>query len=258
MINVNPQTLARVTGALFLVTFITSIAALSLFQPVLDDPEAYIAGAGADNRIYVGAFFELLLIVANVGTAVALFPILRRQSEGLTLGYLSARLMECTFIAIGLVGVLGVVSLRHAPAGAHDGALAYSLAAIKDWTFLLGPGVIAGLGNGLLLGSLMYRSGLVPRRMAMLGLIGGPLVVASGIAVLVGVLEQDGLGQGIATIPEILWEFSLGLYLTVKGFKPSAVDALMNQSGRDPADPSKKGSMAGREAFLPPQAALGT
>jgi hypothetical protein len=229
MTTANPQTLARVTGVLFLVTFVTSIPALYLFQPVLDDPAGYIAGAGADSRIYLGALLELLLIVANVGTAVALFPVLRRQSELFSVGYLTARLVECTFIASGLLSVLAVVSLRHSPAGVGNGALAFTLAAIKDWTFLLGPGFIVGLGNGLTLGYLMYRSGLVPRRMAILGLVGGPLICASGAAVLLGGIQQDGLAQGFATIPEILWELSLGIYLTAKGFKPSALDALMRQ-----------------------------
>jgi hypothetical protein len=212
-----------VAGVLFLITFITAILALWLFQPVLDDPVGYIAGAGSDNRIFLGAFLELLLIIANVGTAVVLFPILRRQSESLSLGYVTARLVECTFIAIGLVSVLGVVSLAQDPARVGDGAVGVALAAIKDWTFLFGPGFIVGLGNGLILGYLMYRSGLVPRRMAVLGLVGGPLVCLSGIAVLFDVFEQGGTGQGIATIPEFLWELSLGLYLTVKGFKPSPI-----------------------------------
>ena len=108
-----------------------------------------------------------------------------------------------------------------ASAGGGAGAAGVALAAIKDWTFLLGPGFIVGFGNGLLLGYLMYTSGLVPRRMALLGLIGGPLIIASGIAVLFDVFQQGGTGQSIATIPEFLWELSLGIYLTVKGFKPS-------------------------------------
>ena len=210
---------ARIAGVLFLITFITAILALWLFQPVLDDPRGYIAGAGSDNRIFLGAFFELLLIIANVGTAVVLFPVLRRQSESLSLGYVTARLVECTFIAIGLISVLAVVTLRQDAPGAA--ALAESLAAIKDWTFILGPGFIVGLGNGLILGYLMYRSGLVPRRMAVLGLVGGPLICLSGIAVLFDVIEQGGTAQGIATIPEFLWELSLGIWLTVKGFRLS-------------------------------------
>ena len=127
---------------------------------------------------------ELLLIIANIGTALALFPILKRQNEALALGYVAARVIECTFIAIGIVSVLAVVTLRQDTAGA-DGAslvsIGQSLVAIHDWTFLLGPGFVVGIGNGLILGYLMYRSGLVPRRMAMLGLVGGPLVCASGI-----------------------------------------------------------------------------
>jgi hypothetical protein len=214
---------ALVAGVLFLITFITAIPALYLFQPVLDDPGGYIAGAGADNRIFLGAFLELLLIIANIGTAVALFPILKRQNEILALGYVTARLVECALIAIGLVSVLAVVSLRQDVAGADAGSLGVALAAIKDWTFLLGPGFVVGVGNGLLLGYLMYRSGLVPRPMALLGLVGGPLICLSGIAVLFDVFQHGGAGQGIATIPEFLWELSLGIYLTVKGFRPSPI-----------------------------------
>jgi hypothetical protein len=215
------QRIARVTGVLFLITFITSIPALGLFQPVLDDPAGYIAGGGADNRIYLGALLELLLIIANIGTAVVLFPVLRRQNEILALGYVTARVMECVFIAVGVLAVLAVVTLRVDAADA--GSLAVSLAAIKDWTFLLGPGFIVGIGNGLILGYLMYTSGLVPRGMAMLGLIGGPLLCLSGIAALFDVIDAPSTWQGLATIPEFLWELSLGIYLTVWGFRPSPI-----------------------------------
>lgn len=213
---------ALVAGVLFLITFITAIAALYLFQPVLDDPAGYIAGAGSDNRIFLGVLLELLLIIANIGTAVVLFPILRRQNETLALGYVTARIVECVFIGVGILAVLGVVTLRQ-EAASGDPDLAVALAGIKDWTFLLGPGFVVGVGNGLMLGYLMYASGLVPRPMALLGLVGGPLICASGIAVLFDVFQYAGTGQGIATIPEFLWELSLGIYLTVKGFKPSPI-----------------------------------
>jgi Domain of unknown function (DUF4386) len=219
------QRSARITGVLFLITFVTSIVALALFQPVLDDPVGYIAGGGADSRIYLGALLELLLIVANIGTAVVPFRILRRHDETLALGYVTARIMECVFIGIGILAVLAVVTLRN-DAGADAASLggyAESLAAIKDWTFLLGPGFVVGIGNGLILGYLMYRSGLVPRQMAMLGLIGGPLIILSGVGVLLELFEVGGPVQAIATIPEFFWELSLGIYLTVKGFKPAAI-----------------------------------
>ena len=208
-------------GVLFLITFVTSIPALALFQPVLDDPAGFIAGAGGDNKIFLGVTLELILVVANVATAVVLVPVLRRTSEMLSLGYVTARIIESVFIAAGILCVLGIVSLQQDDPSA--GALAVSLAAIKDWTFLLGPGVMVGIGNGLILGYLMYRSQLVPRRMAMLGLIGGPLVIASGIAVLFDVIAPGSAAQGLATVPEIAWELSLGVYLTIKGFKASPV-----------------------------------
>jgi Domain of unknown function (DUF4386) len=154
----------RLFGILFIITFITSIPAYLLFQSVLDDPAGYIAGGGKDNQIYVGVLLELLLIIANVGTAVVLYPIARRQNEALALGYVAARIVECVFLAAGIIFVLGVVSLRQDSPDAAD--LAVSLAALKDWTFLLGPGFIVPFGNGLILGYLMYTSGLVPRRMA--------------------------------------------------------------------------------------------
>lgn len=232
----NPQTTARVTGVLFLITFITSIPALLLYAPVLNDPR-YILGAGADTQVFLGAFLELLLIIANIGTAVALFPILKRQNESVALGYVTARVVECAFIAVGILSVLSVVTLRQQAAGADTGSLVAagkSLVAIKNWTFLLGPGFVVGIGNGLLLSYLMYQSGLMPRPMAALGLIGGPLVCASGIAVMFGVFEPGSVWQGIATLPEIAWELSLGVYLTVKGFKPSpitATDALIQIPG---------------------------
>lgn len=216
------QRRARVFGVLYLITFVTSIPALLLYQPVLDDPIGYIAGAGHDYRIFLGALLELLLIIANIGTAVVIVPIVRRQSEELAIGYVTARLLECTFILVGIVSVLGIVTLRQETAGAAEGTVAYTLAAIKDWTFLLGPGWVVGWGNGLILGYLMYRSGLVPRQMAWLGLVGGPLIIASGTAVMFGVDHMGGTLQGLATIPEALWELSLGVYCTVRGFRPSS------------------------------------
>ncbi len=106
---------------------------------------------------------------------------------------------------------------------ARSSTVGRSLVAIHDWTFLLGPGFVVGVGNGLILGYLMYRSGLVPRGMAMLGLVGGPLLCAAGIAVLFDVIEPGSAAQAIATIPEFVWELSLGIYLMVKGFKPAPI-----------------------------------
>jgi hypothetical protein len=216
------QKRARVFGVLYLATFVTSILALVLYETVLRHPVSYIAGSGHDGQVLFGALLELLLIIANIGTAVVIFPIVRRQSEELALGYVTARLFECTFILVGILSVLAIVTLRQETAGANEGTVAYTLAAIKDWTFLLGPGWVVGWGNGLILGYLMYRSELVPRRATWLGLIGGPLIIVSGTLVLFGVDHPSGPLQGLATIPEFFWELFLGVYCTVKGFRPES------------------------------------
>jgi Domain of unknown function (DUF4386) len=219
------QKRARVFGVLYLITYVTSIPALALYQPVLDHPVAYVAGAGHDTQVLFGALLELLLIIANIGTAVVIFPIVRRMNEELALGYVTARIVECTFILVGILSVLAIVTLRNQVAGPSEGTVAYTLAAIKDWTFLLGPGWVVGWGNGLILGYLMYRSELVPRQAAWLGLIGGPLLIVTGTAIMfTGNDPSDALRslQGLATIPEFLWELFLGVYCTFKGFRPSS------------------------------------
>jgi hypothetical protein len=218
--------IAFVAGLLFIITFVVSIpAALALYNAVLDHPN-YIVGAGADTRIAFGALLEMILIVANIGTAVVLFPILKRQNERLALGYVTARVMESVFIAVGILSLMAIVTLRQDVGTTGGDSLVIagrSLVAVHDWTFLLGPGWIVGLGNGLILGYLMYRSGLVPRGLTWLGLIGGPLIILSGTLVLFNVIEPGSSAQVIATIPEFFWELSLGIYLMVKGFKPSPI-----------------------------------
>jgi len=216
------QKRARWFGVLYLITFVTSIPALWLYESALRDPVGYIAGAGHDKRILLGALLELLLIIANVGTAVVIVPIMWRRYKELSIGYVTARLFESTFILVGIIAMVAVITLRNQTAGAADGTVAYTLAAIKDWTFLLGPGWVVGWGNGVILGYMMYRSGLVPRRATWLGLIGGPLIILSGTAIMFGGDHPSNslhTLQSIASVPEIAWELFLGVYCTVWGFK---------------------------------------
>jgi len=223
---------ALVTGVLYLVTFITSIPALILYGPVLNDTH-YILGSGADTRIFLGAFLEILLAIAGIGTAVAIFPIVKRQNEGIALGFVAARIVESTIIAVGVISLLAVVTMRRdfAGSGGTDaGTLVIAgktLVAMHKWTFLLGPGYCAGIESGLMLGYLMYRSGLVPRPIAVLGLAGGSLAFASATAELFGLFSQVSPAAFLLVLPEALFEFSLGIWLTFKGFRPSPITAAL-------------------------------
>lgn len=219
---------ALFAGLWFIATFVFSIVGLLLYDPLLNHHD-YIVSAGSDTQIYFGAFCEILLVIANIATAVVLFPVLKRQSESISLGYVANRIFESAIIAVGIVSVLAVVTLRRDIGGVVGSdpatlkAIGRSLVAVHDWTFLLGPSFCAGFGNGLLLGYLMFKSGLVPKRMALLGLIGGPLCFAGATAVLFNVIDAGSGAKFILTFPEALWELSLGVYLTVKGFKPSRI-----------------------------------
>ena len=171
--------------------------------------------------IATGAALETLLIVANVATAVVAYPVLKRESEMGAIGYVSARLVEAMFIAIGIVGVLAFLLMRQEATAASTPVLGEAFVAIYYRAFLVGPGFFAGVANGVILGYLMYRSELVPRGMTWLGLIGGPLIMVTGILVAFDAIERGGTVQTVATIPEFFWELSLSIYCIVKGFRSS-------------------------------------
>ena len=207
-------------GALYLITFFTSIPARILYGPVLSDPN-YILGAGADTQVTFAGFLEVMLALACIGTAVALYPVVKRQNEGAALGFVGSRVLEAAIIVSGVVSLMSVVTLRQAGAGADALATSHALVADYHWAFLFGPGFMACV-NALLLGSLLYRSGLVPRIIPLVGLIGAPILFASDTAIMFGLWSQLSPVALIATVPIATWEFSLGVYLVVKGFKPVA------------------------------------
>lgn len=218
---------ALVAGVFYLLTFAASIPAVPILGPVLNDP-GYVVGPGADTRVLVGCLLDLINAFACVGTAVALFPVVKRQSEGLALGFVTSRLFEAAVIVIGVVSLLAVVTMRQefVAAASADTATAITtaraLVIVRDWTFLLGPGFVAPV-NALLLGTLLYRSRLVPRLIPALGLVGGPLLLAANLGVLFGVNEQLSVVSAIALAPLFLWELSVGAYMAFKGFRPSPI-----------------------------------
>lgn len=221
--------IARAAGALYLLTFVTSIPALALYQPVLNNAH-YIVGSGSDVRVFVGALLEVICALAGIASAVVLFPIVKRQHEGAALGFVTSRVVEGLVIIVGVLSLLSVVTLRRGAGGgsaADHAALLTTgkgLVALHNWTFLLGPGVMPGI-NALLLGYLLYRSGLVPRIIPTFGLIGGPLLLGSAVAILFGAYEQLSVWSALTTVPDFLWELALGVWLFAKGFTPSPLIA---------------------------------
>ncbi len=238
-----PMTSARktalVAGVFYLITFI-SIPTLALYGPVKNHRD-WILSSGSHTGVVVGAFLEVVVALAGIGTAVTLYPVVKRQNEGVALGFVAARLLEAAMIFTGVVSLLSLVTLRHdlgGAAGANAAALVTTGAshvAIYNWTMLLGQTLMPCV-NALLLGSLMYRSRLVPRVIPVLGLIGAPLLIAAVIATMFG----GGIGHvsafaAIATFPVAAWEFSLGVWLVVKGFNPSSITAGMEAANSPPA-----------------------
>jgi hypothetical protein len=182
-------------------------------------------GSGADTQVTAGVVLDLVNALACIGTAIALFSVVKRQHEGLALGFVATRMFEAAVIVIGAISLLAVVTLRQtAVAGTDHAALitvGQGLVAVRNWTFLLGPSLMPAF-NALLLGTLMYRSGLVPRVIPALGLIGAPLLIAATTATVFGLLPAASPTAAIATIPIFLWELLLGIWMTLKGFQPNS------------------------------------
>jgi Domain of unknown function (DUF4386) len=216
-------------GILYLITFV-SIPTLALYQPVREQAD-FILGAGSDAGVRWAALTEVVVALACIGTAVVLYPVARRQSPTAAIGFVSARVLEAGLIIVGVVNVLAVLTLRQDVAGtpgADEGALittGHTLAAAYDWTFLLSQSLIPAF-NALFLGYVMYRSGLVPRILPILGLVGAPLLLASDVAIFFGLYDRMAPVAVLTALPIAVWELSLGVYLTVKGFRPAAVAAL--------------------------------
>jgi hypothetical protein len=216
-------------GILYLISFV-SIPSLFLYNPVRDNAD-FVIGAGSDTGVLVAGLSEVVVALAGIGTAVVLFRVVRRQSETAALGFVTARVLEAALILVGVVSMLSILTLRQEVAGT-PGADPASLIttsqahlATYDWAFLLSQSLMP-VFNALCLGYVMYRSGLVPRILPIIGLIGAPLLLASDIAIFFGAYDRVAPIAPLAALPIAVWEFSLGVYLTVKGFKPEAVAAL--------------------------------
>jgi hypothetical protein len=215
---------AFVAGILYLITFASSIPAVFLLGPIIDDPR-YVIGSSASTLVGLGAVLDIVNALAAIGTAVAVFSVVKRVHEGFALGFVMTRMLEAAVIAIGVVSLLGLLTLRQEGIAAADTGAAVvvgrTLVAVRDWTFILGPVLMAAL-NALMFATLLYRGRLVPRVIPAVGLIGAPLAIAFVIATMLGFAEQGGALQGIAGAPFFIWELTVGLWMVFKGFNRKA------------------------------------
>jgi hypothetical protein len=208
-----------VAGILYLLTFI-SIPTLSIYSQVKG--ANYIVGSGPDTPAIIGGILEIIIALAGIGTAVVLYPVLRKQNESAALGLVAARILESGTIFVGVAFILSIVTLRQAGAGADSLATGQGLVALYNRIFLLGQSFMPAICD-LLLGFLLYRSRLVPRGLSIIGIVGGPVLLIGYFAILFGIIGQHAPTTGLFAIPVALFEFSLGIYLVVKGFKPSPI-----------------------------------
>ena len=217
-------------GTFYLLTFLSSIPALLLIQPILDNTD-YIVSGGSDGRVLFGCFLDMVNALTAVGSAVAVFPVVRRLHQALALGFVTSRLVEAAIIMTGVVSLLAVVTLRQDYAGTTgDNATmlvttGQALVAVRDWTFLLGPGLMP-VFNALLFGTLLYRSRLVPRIIPTVGLIGAPLLLTATLVTFFGHNTQTSSWSAIATLPIAAWELAVGLWMLVKGFNTTRTPSL--------------------------------
>jgi hypothetical protein len=216
--------IALVAGVFYLLTFV-SIPTLALYGSI-HDPN-YIVGPGPDTAVFIGGILEIIVALAGIGTAVALYPLLRKQNEGVALGLVGSRVLEAGTIFAGVAFLLSVVTLRQSGAGADALVTGHALVALYDRIFLIGQSFMPAV-NDLLLGFLLYQSRLVPRVLSLIGLVGAVQLVAGDFAVLFGLIGQHDPSTALAAIPVALFEFSLGVWLIAKGFNTSAVNELLS------------------------------
>ena len=219
---------ALYAGLFYIGTFVFSIPALGLYEGVVNDPN-FVLGAGSDQGVLWGGLIEILTALTGIGTAVALYPVIKRYGPGRAAGFVASRTLEAAMILAGVLAVLSVYTLRQDFAGATDAAAlttsAAGLVAVKDWSFLLGPGIMPAI-NALCFATIMYQSRLVPRWIPTVGLIGAPVLLAFSTASLFGVWDQVSAAGILMALPIATWEFSVGVYMLVKGFRtPPAADA---------------------------------
>jgi hypothetical protein len=223
----DPQRRATLAaGLLYIATFVFSIpAAFGLYDNVLDHASAFVLGAGNQTPVLWGALFEIITALAGIATAVVLYPVIKRHGPAGSIGFVASRTLEASMIFLGVVAVLAVCTLRKDYSGAGDVSAmtttTQALVALKNATFLLGPGFMAAI-NALCLAPILYRARVVPRIIPILGMVGAPLLFASSVGTLFGLHDQVSASASLLVLPIFFWELSVGVWMACKGFRTTA------------------------------------
>lgn len=225
---ITQRKIAVVVGVLYLITHVTSVGAAALYAPILGNSD-FVIGNGAITPVLLGVLFEIILAMANIGTAVALFPVVKRWGEIIALGYIGLRTLEGAVIAVGVLPLMVVVILRQAAEATTTDpvtllTISSALVPVYKATLVVGPGFICSI-NTVLMATLMYRSRLVPRFIPVLGLMGGPLIFVFTAVRMFGNYDQLPDWAGVAVIPIFAWELTLAVYLIARGFRASATSS---------------------------------
>ena len=216
---------ARIAGIFYLITWVTSIVGLAMYGPILDH-SVYSFDSISKGQIVTGTFLEILTALSVIGTGLALYPIVKRASESLALGYVVLRTLEAGIIMVGTLPLLALLTLnRDLPGTAGTVGIQSVLISMHNFSFILGPSMACGV-NTVTLALLLHRSGLVARFIPLLGLFGGTLVFVSGTLQLFGAIDQVSKATVLMAIPVFAWEISLASFLFFKGFKPAALARL--------------------------------
>jgi hypothetical protein len=216
---------SRAAGIFYLLTFVSSIPALILIGPAINNAD-FVTSVGNDTRVLWGCLLDSVNAITAIGSAVALYPVVRRQNQSMALGFVTSRMLEGAVVMIGVVSLLAVVTMQQGLVGStgdtHSATVtANALVDVRAWTFLFGPGLMPAF-NAVLLGTLLYRSRLVPRIIPTVGLIGAPLLFGAFLAQLFGIFDQVSAISFFLTLPVAAWELSVGLWMTFKGFKATS------------------------------------
>jgi Domain of unknown function (DUF4386) len=209
-----------IAGVLYLLTFV-SIPTLTLYEGVKS--ANFLINDGSDTSAIIGGILEIIVALAGISTAVVLFPVLKKQNETMALGLVAARILESGTIFVGVAFILSIVTLRREDAGSDALVTSHALVTLYHRIFLLGQSFMPAVCD-LLLGFLLYKSRLVPRIISVIGIIGAPILIVGYLAVMFGLIGRLDLLPALSAVPVALFEFSLGIWLIVKGFNISHVD----------------------------------